>query len=282
MTFRRVLYSYDSAVGRMPAWVAQIIAREKTICYAALDDDNCVLGVAIYTLSPVSKRDVVLRYIYVEDEVRRVGIATMILKHSFDELKKMNAYSISCRVFGDIPLQDKAYYLLTDADYVPLSLDGHFLNYTLKEIKHSILAQKKDQLENSLRNVKFLNEISELQKKAFYVKANENDLLFDLDTVDLLFSSFYVINDEIVGYFNLKEVTENVILLSDIYIDRSVNAPLVITSMLAAMIKISCSVMPDETQFYFQVYEDNEFNGFQTAFGKKKYNIEISEYVKIL
>lgn len=282
MFIKRIAYTPDLAYGRVPSWVIDILKKEKTITYVAADDYNGIFGAVIYTLSPIDKSEVNLRYIFVEDEVKKIGIATELMNQSIARLKKRGITAINCRVFGDEMKQDLMFNLLLKSRFIPLTYGGHFLKYSLAELKQSFLAQQKDKLQAAMKNVKFFNEIPDHDKKAFLVKATDKSILFDFDSIDLLFSSFYVEKSEIVGYMNLKEVEENMILLSDLYVENGVNAPLVITSMLATMLKVSSSVMPDDTQFYFQVYQDNEFNGFITAFGKRDYNIEISEYYRVL
>lgn len=282
MEIRKIKLSSGMAYGQLPDSLVEMCDREKTLTYVAVDDYNSIFGLAIFTKSLIAGRELVLRYIFVEDEVRRMGIGKAILSYAFEDIKKLGVIRVVTRVFGDEEDQFDAYALFSKVGFEMLPMGGHFIHYTLAEIKQSLLAAQQSKLEPVMKRVKFFSQIPKHERKSFLVKAMEEGYSFDFQSVDRLFATFYMEGNEIKGYMNLKEISENVILLSDIYIDESVNAALTITAMLGTMIKISCAIMPDDTQFLFQLYDNNEFNGFLKAFGEKDEDIMIREYVKEL
>lgn len=280
LIFKIVDMTEEDAQGKLPVWVCQCLRYESYVFLAISGEE--VLGIAVFQRDLDHNGQIALKYVTVAEDHRREGIATKLLNYSEQFFEENGVNVITCKTIGDTEYIGSAMPFLQHNSYKQLTVGGHLMNYDLRSLLNSNFYSQIEKMKVLYNRVAFLNQVDKKQRKAFEQKLAEKGNQINLQGLDHFFARYYLENGEITGFMNLKEVSENVLMLSDIYNESKADSKFVIPAMLASILRISSAVMPPETELFFQIFEDNVYNGIKTIFGEPKADEFIGEYIKRL
>lgn len=278
-------YSYDvvrltkdKMEGIMPPWVLPVLELEGTSCFAALDKGD-LKGVAVYTKSTDREKAMVFLYIYIAEECRKQGLAKELLKYSEEMLKAYGSTMVFCKCMGDIPTLKNYYKFLLKNKFMPLSLNSHFLMYHLASLKKTDFYAHLEKLKNIADRVKYYDQVDAKTVRIFLEQAKDAGYSYATDEFDTIFAGFYLMNDKVEGFLDMKEVVENILMLKGTYVSNRADQ-FAIPAMIANALKISDQVMPQETSMFLQISNDNDYRGLKGLFGDPEIDYTLQEYVK--
>lgn len=280
VTFDVVKLSPDQMRGTLPPWVIPSLDKSDTYSFAALDNGQLV-GVAIFSCSPDRPMAMLFRYIYLIDSYKHKGIAKQLMTFSEQKLKENGAKTIFCRLMGDVKTLRENYKFMVKNKYMPLTMNGHFVMYYLEELVKTNFSKRLGDMTPIVSKVKYFNGTDKITVRKFIEKAKASGYNYDIEKMDLLFASLYIPNGEAEGIMNLEEVSENILMLNGTYMSPQCDK-FALPAMIAKSLMIAIKVMPDKTALFYQLFDEQSYNGLKTLFGTAEVDYILQEYFKSL
>lgn len=258
--------------------VCNLIENNRGIVLAGFENDE-LKGLAVYSDYAANKGAVCLKYVFVPESLRGRGNGCEVLRQSMEFVKGLGYFAIVAKLIENTDnILERTRFLLKNG-FKSSDAINHFLSYYLQDLKETVFASKINQMLPLLKKVKFYKEVEPSAIRDFIVECTKQGIKVKINDIDLLFASFYVDGNKIKGFLNFKEVEENVLLLSEVYVDSSEDSRFVMPALLANSLKIASAIMPDETLIFMQLEKENIYNGVITVFGEPEHDDLIIEFI---
>lgn len=267
--------------GVLPKRVIHSMNKKNSISFLAIEN-GVMQGIAVYEDYPEKYGYISLVYVFVVPEKRRQKIASQLLEYSDKILSQKGFKGINVKVTEDKEQAWNIYDFLRKVRFFPMSVEGHFVSYFMQDLKETLFATKIKSMQKIMESVRFLSEVPKPLIKEFVATIEESGRKIDIDKIDPLFASFFIEEGKIKGFMHLEEIEENVMLLSDTYIDKNSRSPYILPALLANALKVAMPVMPDETMLFLCVMKQNDYKGIINSFGEPEHDDLMQEYLKLL
>ena len=270
----------ETASRLMPQAMALKLGLENVMTAVALAGEKTV-GVALFCHTMEIADNVSLLYIAMQEEYRHMGYGRQLLEYVADVMAIRGAKTFECELTADRLLDDEAKKdaenFLNESAFKLRRKHGHYLVYDMEAILKGSMAGMLDKFEVLIDKVQYYNELSDEQMQDFERLTVEEEHYVPVSDLDALFARFYVKNNKILAYMDIREVMENVIYMTDSFVAKKCDE-YALPAMIAAFVQISSKLMPDETRVILPIYSEASYNGIVTSFGKPKYEGEVNMY----
>lgn len=278
MIVSQVVLSEDQEKTFLPSGVRGLLKKSGTTVFAVLDRQD-IIALAVVTHSEIGLADYCIRYLQAYDE-SEIEVLGSLLENIESTCRENGSKLLAVKIIDDLSNHRQANYVLIKNDYMPTQLNGKFLMYSFKDIIETEFVKKVENLEAVKEYVKFYRQMDKKQLIDLREKLQKSDVNLDFDRPDLIFGRFFVMDDEIKGYMDMREVYPGILMLYDVYVEKSKKAKNALPMMLASVIQLTQAMMPEDTVIILPLYKEHLYKGFKTVFGKPVVEQGIYEYVK--
>lgn len=280
MIISQVNLENEQEILLLPPCVRGLLKKGGTFVFAAIKRGE-YLAVAVVTIAQAGIAKHCIRYLRAYDD-SDIDLMGSLLKEIENTCRANGENMLAVRIIDDFSNHREANYILIKNDYTPIQLNGKFLIYNFKDIALTEFVKKVENLEAVKKYVKFLRQVEKRQLVELWEKLKKSDENLKYEKPDLIFGRFFIMDDEIKGYMDMREVYTGMLMLYDVYAEKSKKAKNAFPMMLASVIRLTQAMMPEDTVIILPLYAEHLYNGFKTVFGKAAVEHGIYEYVKTI
>lgn len=262
----------------LPPGVRGLLKKNDTTVFAVLDRKD-ILALAVVTTAEAGLAKYCIRYLRLYDE-SFIEVIGSILEEIENACRQNGSKLLAVRIIEDSSAHKQANYMLIKHDYTPVQLNGKFLIYSFSDIVETEFFKKVENFEIVKKCVKFYRQIDKKQLVDLRDKLKESDANSNFEKPDLIFGRFFVMDGEIKGYMDMREIYPGILMLYDVYVEKSKKAKNAFPMMLASVIQLTQAMMPKDTIIMLPLYAEHLYKGFKTVFGDPVVEQGIYEYVK--
>lgn len=288
MDYRLIKISDEDAKTILPPRVCGILKNYGAIALGAIDC-NEVVAIAVLAPSTDIERSYILHHISIledDDQDFEEEYKEDIMKGLIDYIeslcKESNIDTLICRLVGDIQTLYPIHYFLEDAGYESISSGGHLMIYGYDKLVNSNLNNLLWKMSDIIKKVKKYDEVNKEQILNLRKKIAKMSKYDSLRVPDHKFGRFFVEDDKIKGYMDMKEIAPGMLFLSSIYVENKDISKQAIAGMFASELLAIKKSGNRDTILAIQLYSEGIYSGIKNSFGEPYMEDYILEYAKIL
>ena len=103
---------------------------------------------------------------------------------------------------------------------------------------------------------------------------------FEFNMPDLVFGRFYMLNGEIVGYMDTKELKPGQLYLDSTYIEENEKTKYALPAMIASLMMALEALMGDEATISMQILNPHLLKGVRAMYGYAPVELDVLEMFK--
>lgn len=263
----------------LPAWVYKSVKDREHKIFGLMERSS-LLGVAVFVQAYDVPDQSVLKYIYIKPEHSGKGYSKVLLSGAEQLLKKFGAKTVLCRYVGYDNVKGRMLSMLMGTKYLPLSVHGQIVSYFLADMQQSDFGRNLSKFEPLMEFVKSIDEVPEMEVKAFAYELSERGFPVNLSQIDREYCRFYIENGKIMACLLISRIGETAVLLGDSFIDPGLKNKYAIPIMIASMLEVAGKVMPEEAVFFLQLFDSGIIGGIKNVFGEPESVDQVFEFLK--
>ncbi len=265
MEYKKITLEED-IFNSLPRDTQDIVRFEDNYVLAALDGEELVSFVVVKNIPNDMMHQI--SYIHFAKHRDMDNIIRQLIKYIEVDCMEEDEDELSvCLVGYDIDMQP-VFDILEEMGYVNLSDDTRLLVYQLSELKKTTFFDKTSHTDLIRNNISFYNELERRQLGLFFEKCKKTGKVVNLKRADILFTRYYVINNEIKGFLEFKETTPQVVTMLDAFIEWEPKTKYAYPVMLASALVLSDNFMPEDTIVRLYLERDYMYDALITVFGE--------------
>ena len=260
-----------------PSRVCNYIDDNDTRIYAAIDG-NKIKAAAVMSASESIYEGYVINHITLCGD-ENLDTFNLLMDYIEAECKEVGAKMICARMLLEEDCESIKPFLYA-RDYDDLSSHGMYLCYKVSDILNTLFASKLDTMKPLLKNVKCYNELTRNEVAIFRRKLEDLDAELEFNMPDLVFGRFYMLNGEIVGYMDTKELKPGQLYLDSTYIEENEKTKYALPAMIASLMMALEALMGDEATISMQILNPHLLKGVRAMYGYAPVELDVLEMFK--
>lgn len=280
METKRVKLTREQQISILPERVRGLLNIPSTSVFACVEEDE-LAAIAVVTLEISGYSKYCISYLKVFDGYNidyLKNLLTYIEKLCTDLGNKM----ISVRLMDEFVNIISIHEMLEKLDYIALDLSGRNLMYYFQDIEDTAFYEKLDNTAALQKNVYSYNELKISQINDLSDKLKKSPRNTNFNKPDLVFARFFVVDDEVKGYVNIKEIAPGIIYIKDIYCDNDESTKYAVQAMIASVLIITREFMQEDAVIYIRCDSENIYKSFIYMLGEPEIDHVVFEYGKVL
>ena len=266
--------------GVLPPYLCEMLRTKKMVLFGGLDESSEgkeLVSMAAFSIEPFHADEVRLEYICVAEDWREQGFAEELLEYCEEKLSEAGISVINCKLCGDdLFLED----LLTDVSFVPVSNQGHFLEYQLSDLLQSEVTVR---IPTGLtETVIAVTNRDDIRLKKFLALAAEHNCYMDRKRFDTAYSRFYCEKGEIKACMLMEQADGHTLFLHQAYTAADCEQKAAYAFLFADALKQAGEHMPEDTVVQVQTFSEKEYLFLQKVTKEAQKDNSIMEFAKIL
>lgn len=261
----------------IPALARGMLNNPDTIVAGSYDGEE-LLGAILFNRLERSK-EFCINYIYIAE-----GQKSDILEELFAHIEFMateaNSQTIAVRLIGEFDKLMSLNEVLEHCNYVPINRHGKYLLYYMQDILKAEFVKKVKDNPNLTKQVYAYNELSPEQIDTYSKKLKLVGGIEEFPELDFVFGRYFVVEDKIVGYMDIKEVAEGILAMQEIQIEKSDKTKYALPQMLTAVLNTASAFLEYNSAIYLLLESESLLKTFYSVFGEAKINLNMFEYCK--
>lgn len=274
MECKRLIVNAQEGESFLPAYLCEMLNMGQLVVYGGIEEDE-LCAVAAFSALPGQKSECSLEYIQVPQKKRFLGLAHALLDYCFQLFAENGIRSVTCKRIGTIQELSCDYDFLVKEHFLPLQFQGHLLHYYVQDMKTSRLAEQVMTKKEQLLQVEQLAQ-DDWKLKKFINSGAEPAGRYG----DMKYSRFYVKDGEIAGAVFAERIDERTLCICGCYAAPVENPPYVWASLLAAVVEMAYTELPEDGQMILQIFDEKLYGMLCRLIGQGEENLLIQEYVR--
>lgn len=263
--------------GLLPVNLEKMQEENRLILFGSQNEDGELLSLAAFVSMPNYKDELRLEYIYTPPKFRAKGYYHDLLKFCFEHFKKRGIRSITVKICDTPDKVSDFYNFIVMEKFIPLTFDGHLLEYSLKTTLESEILNKIRDRKRS--EVVTIPDREDIRLKRFCVDVQENGAFISRREYNPVFSRFCMQGNEITGAVIVEKINEKVLFISQIYLSSKNKDSNILLYLLADSIRAAGEQMPEDTLIRIQLFMPMRYQVIEKIFGKPQEDYIIQEFV---
>ena len=280
MLISKIDLTEDQKNTLLPASVRGLLKKRDTTVYAALENED-ILALVVIVVAETGMARHCIRYLNVYNDTA-IEVLKTLLEEIENSYVKNGEKMLAVKIIDDISDHQAIQDFLIDYNYKPLQLKGRFLMYNFKDIVETDFFKQVENMDAIKNYVKFYRQMDRDQIVKLWDTLKKSDTSLDFETPDLVFGRFLVINGEIKGYMDIREVYPGVLMLYDTYVEKCKETKNAIPLMLGSVVQLSQAMMPENSVIILPLYSESLYKGVKLVFGEAVIEQGIFEYAKMI
>ncbi len=281
MTYQLVKRSEYDVRGMLPPHIYEKLSDKNTYIFCGEEDGEQV-SVAVFSGSYIHSGEVILEYIQVTEALRGKRYARKLLEYCYDTFSQRGIKRIYCKCCDHLEGLQRMYKFLLREDFIPLTFDGHMMEYYLQDLQDSSIMKRMLEQYEQLPNVMTITDVKHPYLKDFMVRCKEMQVCLNRNVCDLEWSHFYVRYEKIVGAIFAKRVDERTLHVPIIYIDKAHTDIKAFLLLMTACVQQAKQRMRSDSRIQLQIFGDELYHGMRKMCDDMEFDYLLQEYIRIL
>lgn len=260
---------YDQLIEN--GWIPEeldVVPDKYTAVFGAVDQQNNLLAVAVFSTLPQDGRELKLEYISVHKLYHRQGIGSKLLLFAVRKLKSLGGTKICCEWWGkeaDIDttpvfLQKVGFMPIMKPEHMVVYLQGQFQDSSLEKLrgKESDIRKSVVKIENYY-DLRLKRLLSQYETTGFFI--GEQDFHPDL-------CRFYIEKGVLRGAACLRFMKDGNLKTLKGYMSPEVKNPYAMTFLVSILIYDLKGKVKPGTKIYLKLYRENFYESVINLFGE--------------
>ena len=208
-----------------------------------------------------------VRYLEAEGENREEIIRALLQHIERLCIEELMATSLTVFLVDAEQKMVEMHALLSKLGYKENEPKKRYVKYTLRDICHTTFADGLSKRPEILKNIYRYNELTNGQIADFSSRLQKQTRHAGFDMPDLVFGRYYVEKGLIEGFIDVREVSEGILLMTDMYVLDSTVSQMALPFMLAATLGTAEAFLTEDAEIYMVYASENLYRAIQKVFG---------------
>lgn len=263
----------------LPAHICKKVSEKKAYVFCGEENEE-IVSIAVFSESQSDR--VMLEYIQVPENLRRMGYAHELMEYCYATFSRAGVKRIFCKCSDTLEGLQLMYKFLLSEEFIPLTFDGHLIEYYVQDLMDSPMIRRILEQYEQIPNVISITDTKHPYLKDFSVHCKEMSTCLNWDIFDLKWSRFYVQNERIVGTFLSRRVDERTLYIPITFVDKGKIDMKAFVLLLAACVQQVQQEMPEDAIIKLQALEADTYHAMQKICDDSETDYLLQEYVRIL